>query len=43
MKNLNEKVREKLDNFFDWVKGAELIELKTCNVKEDPVETRTRY
>ena len=37
MKNLNKKVREKLDNFFDWVKGAELVELKTCNVKEDPV------
>ena len=37
MKNLNKKVREKLDNFFDWVKGAELIELTTCNVKEDPV------
>ena len=37
MINLNKKVKEKLDNFFDWVKGAELIELKTCNVDEDPV------
>ncbi|MBD1153184.1 hypothetical protein IDG80_00925, partial [Pelagibacterales bacterium SAG-MED24] len=26
-----------LDNFFEWVKGAELIELKQCNTKEDPV------
>ena len=24
-------------NFFDWIKGAELIELKQCNTKEDPV------
>ena len=37
MKNLNEKLKEKLGNFFDWVKGAELVELKTCNVTEDPV------
>ena len=26
-----------LDNFFEWVKGAELVELKECNPKEDPV------
>ena len=26
-----------LNNFFDWIKGAELIELKQCNTKEDPV------
>ena len=26
-----------IDNFFDWVKGAELIELKECNISEDPV------
>ena len=37
MKNFNKKVKEKFENFFDWVKGAELIELKTCNVKEDPI------
>ncbi len=37
MKNFNKKVTEKLNNFFDWVKGAELVELKTCNVNEDPV------
>ena len=24
-------------NFFDWIKGAELVELKECNTKEDPV------
>ena len=38
-----------LDNFFEWVKGAELIELKECNTDEDPVrpelsnEFRTGY
>ena len=37
MKKLKLKVKEKLDNFFDWVKGAQLIELKNCNVEEDPV------
>ena len=37
MKNLNKKVKEKIDNFFDWVKGAELVELNTCDVNEDPV------
>jgi hypothetical protein len=38
-----------IDNFFGWVKGAELIELKECNPSEDPVrpelnnEFRTGY
>ena len=38
-----------LDNFFEWVKGAELIELKECKTEEDPVrpelsnEFRTGY
>ncbi len=26
-----------IDNLFGWVKGAELVELKECNIKEDPV------
>ena len=26
-----------IDNFFGWVKGAKLVELKECNIKEDPV------
>ncbi len=37
MKNLNKKVKEKLENFFDWIKGAELLELDSCNIDEDPV------
>ena len=46
----NRRVLNKnLDNFFEWVKGAELIELQECNVEEDPVrpelsnEFRTGY
>ena len=27
----------KIDSFFDWIKGAELVELKSCNPIEDPV------
>ena len=30
-------ISKNIDTFFDWIKGAELVELKTCNVKEDPV------
>ena len=26
-----------IDNFFGWVKGAKLVELKECNIDEDPV------
>ena len=37
MKKFNLNVKEKLDSFFDWIKGAELIELNSCDTKEDPV------
>ncbi len=30
-------INKNIDNFFEWVKGAELVELKFCNIKEDPV------
>ena len=30
-------LNKKIDNFFGWIKGAKLIELKECNVDEDPV------
>lgn len=30
-------LNKNLDNFFDWVKGAELVELNKCNIEEDPV------
>jgi hypothetical protein len=31
------KVDKKLGSFFNWVKGAKLVELKSCNTTEDPV------
>ena len=30
-------LNKNIDNFFSWVKGAKLIELKECNTEEDPV------
>ena len=30
-------INKNLDSFFEWVKGAELVELKECNINEDPV------
>ena len=37
MKKFNKKIKEKFVDFFDWIKGAELIELETCDISEDPV------
>ncbi len=37
MRDLNKKVKEKFGNFFDWIKGAELLELKSFNPEEDPI------
>ena len=37
MKNFNKKVKKQFENFFDWIKGAELVELQSCNINEDPV------
>ena len=31
------KINKKLDNFFGWIKGAKLVELKSCNTTEDPI------
>ena len=42
-------LNKNIDNFFGWVKGAKLVELKECNTSEDPVrpeldnEFRTGY
>ena len=30
-------INKKITNFFDWVKGAELIELNECDTSEDPI------
>ena len=29
--------KKNISNIFDWIKGAKLIELKECNIEEDPV------
>jgi len=31
------KIDKRIDNFFSWIKGAELVELKSCDITEDPV------
>ena len=42
-------IKKEINNFFDWVKGAELVVLNECNTDEDPVrpelnnEFRTGY
>ena len=42
-------INKQISDFFDWVKGAELVNLKECNTIEDPVrpeldnEFRTSY
>ena len=30
-------IKKKINNFFEWINGAQLVELKSCNVSEDPV------
>jgi hypothetical protein len=38
LKILKERnIKKKLKSIFEWIKGAELIELKSCDVNEDPV------
>ena len=37
MKKFNQAVKAKLHNFFDWGKGAELVELESCDINEDPI------
>ena len=42
-------ISRKVDNFFEWIKGAEIVNLKSCNTDEDPIrpeldnEFRTSY
>ena len=30
-------IKKNVQNFFGWIKGAELIELKECDTSKDPV------
>ena len=34
---VKENIGKKIKNFFDWVKGAELVELEKCDTTDDPV------
>ena len=46
---VKKNIKLKIKNFFDWVKGAELVELEKCDTSDDPVrpeltnEFRTSY
>ena len=31
------KIDKKINYLFNWIKGAELVELKSCNIADDPV------
>ena len=47
--NVKKNIKNKFKDFFEWVKGAELIELEKCDTNDDPVrpeltnEFRTSY
>ena len=30
-------ISRNVDNFFEWIKGAEIVNLKSCNTDEDPI------
>ena len=46
---VKKNIKLKIKNFYDWVKGAQLIELERCDISDDPVrpelsnEFRTSY
>ena len=37
MEKFKSGLKEKIHNFFDWIKGAKLVELQTCDINEDPI------
>ena len=37
IKKNKQSINKNFENFFDWIKGAKLVELKECNTNEDPV------
>ena len=30
-------INRNVDNFFEWIKGAEIVNLESCNTDEDPI------
>ena len=49
LSKVKKNFQDKIKNFFDWVKGAQLVELEKCDISDDPVrpelsnEFRTSY
>ena len=49
MEKSRDDISKQIKNFFDWIKGAEIIELKECETEKDPIrpeldnEFRTSY
>ena len=49
LSKVKKNFQNKIKNFFDWVKGAQLVELEKCDISDDPVrpelsnEFRTSY
>ena len=49
LEKVKTNLEQKIKNFYDWVKGAELVELEKCDTSDDPVrpelsnEFRTSY
>ena len=37
LNKVKKEIKNKIKNFYDWIKGAELINLSECNTDEDPV------
>ena len=38
-----EKYKDKIEDFFKWVKGTELVELDDIDVSEDPVRPELNF
>ena len=37
LNKVKKEIKNKIKNFYDWIKGAELVNLLECNTDEDPV------
>ena len=37
LSKVKSNIEKKIKNFYDWVKGAELVELEKCDISDDPV------
>tara|TARA_B100002052_G_scaffold294863_1_gene320351 strand:+ start:449 stop:1045 length:597 start_codon:yes stop_codon:yes gene_type:complete len=37
LNKVKKEIKNKIKNFYDWIKGAKLVNLSECNTDEDPV------